>query len=145
METRHSIIPAAYLILEKEDNVLLLKRKNTGYEDGNYSLIAGHVEEGETFTETMLREVTEEAGVTVKKEDLKPFYIAQRKSTDKSERIDVFFTCSHWEGEIKNMEPEKCSELKWFPKHELPNNIIEFIKEVLSTDETQFFGEHNWA
>jgi ADP-ribose pyrophosphatase YjhB (NUDIX family) len=41
-------IPAVYLVLENElEEVLLLKRQNTGYRDGYYSLIAGHVEEKE--------------------------------------------------------------------------------------------------
>jgi hypothetical protein len=39
-KTRHTNIPASYLILMKDNNVLLLRRFNTGYEDGNYSMIA---------------------------------------------------------------------------------------------------------
>ena len=56
MKTRHTNIPASYLVLFDHNKVLLLRRFNTGYEDGNYSLIAGHVEEGETFTKCIIRE-----------------------------------------------------------------------------------------
>lgn len=40
----HSLVPAAYLLLWQDEKVLLLRRYNTSYQDGNYSLIAGHVE-----------------------------------------------------------------------------------------------------
>jgi 8-oxo-dGTP diphosphatase len=43
-------IPASYLFLERDNRILLLRRSNTGYEDGNYSLIAGHVEANESFS-----------------------------------------------------------------------------------------------
>jgi 8-oxo-dGTP pyrophosphatase MutT (NUDIX family) len=38
---------AVYLILLKQDKVLLLQRRHTGFEDGNYSLPTGHLEKGE--------------------------------------------------------------------------------------------------
>ena len=53
---------AVYLLLLREGQVLLLRRHNTGYEDGNYSVIAGHVEPGERITQALVREAAEEAG-----------------------------------------------------------------------------------
>jgi 8-oxo-dGTP pyrophosphatase MutT (NUDIX family) len=52
-----------YLLLEKDGKTLLIRRFNTGYEDGNYGLTAGHAEEKETFREALKREVQEEIGV----------------------------------------------------------------------------------
>ena len=46
----------AYLILEKDGMVLLGLRKNTGYQDGMYSLVAGHIEDNESATTGMCRE-----------------------------------------------------------------------------------------
>ena len=46
---RNTNIPAVYLVLIKDGKVLMLERKNTGYMDGWYSFIAGHVEKGESF------------------------------------------------------------------------------------------------
>ncbi|MFH1669466.1 MAG: NUDIX domain-containing protein [Candidatus Woesearchaeota archaeon] len=60
---RHQNVPASYLTLFKDDKVLLLRRFNTGYEDGNYSMVAGHVDPGETFTQCIIREAKEEAGI----------------------------------------------------------------------------------
>lgn len=43
-DKRFTLRVAAYLILIKKNKVLLLRRFNTGWEDGNYTLISGHLE-----------------------------------------------------------------------------------------------------
>ena len=55
IKERHKIIPASYLVLIKNNKILLQIRFNTGYEDGKYSRVAGHVDKGETFTEAIIR------------------------------------------------------------------------------------------
>ena len=67
---RFKIITAVHLILIENERVLLLRRYNTGYEDGNYSVPAGHVEEDEDVIKAMQREAFEEIGIKIKKEDL---------------------------------------------------------------------------
>ncbi len=52
---RFSLIPEVHLILESNGQLLLLKRANTGYEDGNYSLVAGHIDGNESAREAMVR------------------------------------------------------------------------------------------
>ena len=56
---------AVHLLLVKDDRILLLKRYNTGYEDGNYSVVAGHSDGGEDLKTAMIREGREEAGIEV--------------------------------------------------------------------------------
>jgi len=69
MHQRHSIISAAYLLFFKENRVLLLRRLNTGYQDGSYSVPAGHVEEGESLLRCLIREAKEEVGLSLAAED----------------------------------------------------------------------------
>jgi 8-oxo-dGTP diphosphatase len=78
MKERFKLIPAVYLLLRQDDEVLLLRRANTGYQDGKYSLIAGHLDGDELATEGMIREAKEEAGITIVKEDLKFVHLAHR-------------------------------------------------------------------
>ena len=98
MKEQHKNIPASYLIFLDGTKTLLLKRYNTGYEDGNYSLVAGHVDPGETFTKCMIREAEEEAGVLIDPNNLEVKHVMHRNSKMKenNERIDVFFVVKKW-------------------------------------------------
>ena len=61
---RVKIFVNVHLVLLKEGRILLSLRQNTGYEDGRYGLVSGHLEEGESITQGMKREVKEEIGIT---------------------------------------------------------------------------------
>lgn len=56
---RFKLIPAVYLLLRSKGKILLLRRSNTGYQDGMYSLIAGHLDGDELGTEGLIREAKE--------------------------------------------------------------------------------------
>lgn len=141
---RHQNVPASYLVLIKDNKILLQRRFNTGYEDGKYSMVAGHVDEGENFTEAIIREAKEEAGVELKAEDLKVVHVMHRKSID-SERVDVFFIADKWGGEIKNREPHKCDDLSWFDLNDIPQNAIPYIKQAVDCIKNKiFYSEQGW-
>ena len=106
---RFKLIPEVHLVLLNADRLLMLRRFNTGYEDGNYSLIAGHVDGGETFAQAMVREAFEETGLKLDSRDLKLALTMHRRSDD--ERLSLFFTIEKWVGEPFNREPDKCDDL----------------------------------
>jgi len=144
---RHKIIPASYILLIKDNKVLMQRRFNTGYEDGKYSLPAGHVEKGETFNQAIIRESKEEVGIEINPEHLKIIHVMQRDSGTKenNERIDVFLVAEKWGGEIKNMEPEKCDDLSWFKLDNIPENTIPYVRQAINCIiNKQFFSEHGW-
>ena len=146
-QKRHKNIPASYLVLVNENNeVLLLRRFNTGFKDGMYSLVAGHVDAGENFTTALIREAKEESGVGVNPEDIEVVHVMHRKSdTDGSERIDIFHKVDKWSGEIINCEPEKCDELSWHSLDNLPENIIPYIKVALTAiKDGIMYSEFGW-
>ena len=146
MKERHTLIAASYLLLIREDEILLSRRFNTGYEDGKYSLPAGHVEEGETFTQTVIRESKEEIGVVLKPEDLSVVHVMQRRRPEKAnDRIDVFFLAKKWEGEPENMEPEKCDHIQWFSISDLPIKTIPYIKQAIDCAMNEIsYSEFGW-
>lgn len=135
---------AVYLVLVKENQVLLLKRQNTGFEDGNYGLIAGHVERAESITQAAIREANEESGIRILPGHLNFFHVMHRFSINDRVYLDFFFSAESWEGEITNREPEKCSAFNWFPLSNLPDNIIPYIKNTLQNFlfKSIYFSEH---
>jgi ADP-ribose pyrophosphatase YjhB (NUDIX family) len=120
---------AVHLFLFKEGKILLLRRFNTGYEDGNYSIVAGHSDGNEDVKSAMIREAREEAGIEIKPNNIQFAGVMHRKSDD--ERIDFFFSADSWDGEIVNMEPQKCDDLSWFEIDNLPSNVIPYIKKAI--------------
>ena len=129
MKERFKLITETHLLIIKENKILLLLRENTGYEDGKYSVVAGHVEQNENIKKAMSRESLEEANLIIKEEDLDFVHVMNRKSD--SERISFFFAPKRWEGEPQNMEPDKCSDLSWFPINALPDNMVAYVKKAI--------------
>lgn len=131
---RFKLIPAVYLLLRQDDQVLLLRRANTGYQDGKYSVIAGHLDGDELATEAMAREAKEEAGITVDPKDLQLVHICHRLTRNQAgqERLDLFFEATQWQGEVTNAEPEKCDGLSWFSIDSLPSDMLPLVGRVLN-------------
>lgn len=130
---RFKLIPAVYLLLRRGDEVLLLRRANTGYQDGKYSLVSGHLDGDELATTGIAREAQEEAGITIDPADIKLVHTCHRLTRGQpgQERIDLFFETDKWQGEITNAEPEKCDDLSWYSMHDLPGNMLPLVKNVL--------------
>ena len=146
-ENRFTLRSAAYLLLFRNKKILLLKRKNTGWMDGHYSLPAGHLDGGETIAQTMSREAKEEIGITIEPENLNVVHVMHRKSN--VEYIDFFLTtdtdANAWHGEPFNNEPEKCEELVWFSINELPKNTLPHVRQAIINYQKQvYFSEDNF-
>jgi 8-oxo-dGTP diphosphatase len=139
-------IGTAHLFLVKDNKILLLRRFNTGYEDGKYSVVAGHIDENETARQSMIREAKEEAGIEISPEDLGVAHIMHRKGrTPGNERIDFFFAAKQWTGEPKNLEPHKCDDLRWSELDKLPDNTIPYIKKAVDCFlNNELYSEHGW-
>jgi len=141
---RFKLVPTSHLILIKNNKILLSRRFNTGYEDGNYSVVAGHLDGNETFVHAMVREAKEEAGIEIEPKDLEVIHVMHRKCPTE-ERIDFFIKAKKWKGELKIMEHDKCDDLKWFDLNNLPVNIIPYIKQAIEKIRNNtFYSEHGW-
>ena len=137
---------AVHLLLVRDGQVLLLRRANTGYEDGNFSVIAGHLDGGEEVITAAIREAQEEADITLASDALRVVGVMHRRSND--ERIDFFVEAGVWQGEITNAEPQKCSELTWYPLDALPANVIPYVRHALDryrrSQGALWFDSYGW-
>jgi len=133
---------AVHLFLIRDEMILLLRRFNTGYEDGKYSVIAGHLDGDETVLAAMSREAREEAGIEL--ENARVAGVMHRRARD-GERIDFFVICHEWTGEIENREVEKCDDLRWVPIGALPPNTIPYVAAAISAWRAgEWFSSFGW-
>ena len=124
---RFSLVPAAYVALVRDGEVLLQQRRNTGYMDGHWSFsAAGHVERGESVVAAAVREVQEELGVTVTEADLEPVCTVHRRQNERTggQRVDFYFTVSRWEGEPQAREADRNGGIVWAPLSALPEPLV---------------------
>jgi len=123
---------AVHILMVRDGEVLLLRRFNTGYEDGNFSVPAGHLDGNETVIAAGIREAREETGVDIAPADMHVVQVMHRFAEE--ERIDYFVAVERWSGDISNREPEKCDLLDWFPIDSLPGNMVPYVQ----------FGIESW-
>lgn len=125
-------------MLIKDDKILLSRRFNTGWQDGNYALPSGHLDPNETIVEALLRETKEEVGIEIDSKSIQIVHTMHRMNI----YIDFFFTCMAWTGEPRNMEPEKCDDMSWFSFTELPANMVPSVRYAIKEyQEGRLFSE----
>lgn len=141
---RFKLVVAVHLILIENGKILLLRRYNTGYEDGNYSLVAGHIDGNESVIQAMQREALEEAGIKIKEEALEIAHVMHRKTPER-ESIDYFLTCQKYTGQVQVMEKDKCDELSFYDLNHLPTNVIPYIRQALEYYQNDIpFSLYGW-
>lgn len=138
MTDRFAVVPASYVFLLRHGGhgteVLLQKRRNTGFMDGHWAAAAaGHVEKGETACAAAHREAFEELGVTgIDLEFVTSMQRSGNTGEPIDERIDFFFSSRSWSGEPRIVEPEKCGGIDWYPLTALPDPVVPHELQVLT-------------
>jgi 8-oxo-dGTP pyrophosphatase MutT (NUDIX family) len=132
-----------HLLFFRDDQVLLLRRFQTGYMDGYYSIPAGHLDGDETVRKAGVREAREEIGVQIDPDDMLFAGVFHRRSDD--ERVDFFFHVQKWDGEPVNSEPTKSDDLRWVGMDNLPENTIPYVRQALQNFRSGvLFQEFGW-
>jgi 8-oxo-dGTP diphosphatase len=126
---------ASYVLLMDGNKVLLSRRANTSWRNGEYSLPSGHLEDHEDASVCAIREVKEEVNVDIKNEDLKFAHCCERSTPQEDggpnrTYFDVFFVAKKWSGKIKNNEPDKCDDLLWADINKIPKNTVPMLKKI---------------
>jgi 8-oxo-dGTP diphosphatase len=143
MIERYALPVAAFAVVIEDGKMLLLKRQNSGYRDGFYTLPSGHLDKGETVKEAIVRELAEETGLMTTLDDVDVVHVSH--TIDNREYLLFFGRINAWSGIMQNMEPEKCAELAWFPLHDLPENTIVYIRDILVLIERgEYYSNFGW-
>ncbi len=138
LDSRTLLVAAAYVVLcrpgDHHHEVLLQLRRGTGYMDGHWATLAGHVDPGESVHEAAVREAAEEAGIVVDPADLVPLTVLhrfERSGPAVEQRVDVFFSTTRWQAAPAVREPDKGAAMGWFPLDELPEPTVPHERLVL--------------
>ena len=122
------------VIQNAKDEILLMQRQNTGYMDGCWSLPAGHADDGELPIEACIREMEEEIGITVKKEDISFLHCNAHPAIifglEGKMYVSLTFRIAKYTGEIQNKEPKKCADIRFFPLDNLPKELPPEVAEM---------------
>ena len=117
MKERYRTLSAVMLMLIREKNgveeILLQKRKNTGYMDGYWDCSAsGHVENMESMKMAMKREAKEELLIDIDIKDLEFVSLVHKINGKDTIYYNGYFKTTKWKNEPKIGEPEKNEEIK---------------------------------
>ena len=110
------ICPAVIVAVTDKDRILMSRYRGRAYR--GYALIAGFVEIGETFEETVRREVMEEVGLKVK--NIR-YYKSQPWSFSGT-LLMGFFCELDGEDETITLEEDELSEAGWYHRDEIPED-----------------------
>jgi len=133
-----------HLFFFRQDQILLSRRLNTGYRDGEYSVPAGHLDGGETVIAAAVREAQEEVGVHLQADDI--LFCGVMHRLEDEERVDFFVRVRSWSSEPFNNEPDKCDDLRWAGVTSLPANTVPYVRQALQNYlRGKAFSEFKWV
>jgi 8-oxo-dGTP diphosphatase len=135
---------ASYAVFRKDGKIAFVLRQNTAWMNGYYGLPSGKVDQGESFSQAVIREAKEEVGVDLLPENLTCSLIGNRNDPD-SLWVDAIFTINKWDGELINAEPQIHSELAWLDPQNLPDNIVPSVRHYIDCLEKRIgYTEYGW-
>ena len=120
----HRVIAHTF-IFDAEGHLLLLRRANTGFLDGTYTLPGGHVDKGEAVADAARREVAEETCLEVLA--IEPVIAMPYRSG-----VDFIFEAKRWQGTAAIGEPALCDDLVWAAPTALPEATAPFVEKALA-------------
>ncbi len=140
---------AVYLVGTSREGLLLAKRENTGHMDGLWSLVAGHVDEGESCLDAMIREVQEECGVELIPAELN-LVGAMHHLSEPFDYINFVYSVNLDGKELRNLEPHKCKTLQFHAIDNLPIEMAGYIRDIIhrtlkADNSSAWLCEFGWA
>jgi len=139
------LAPFVTVILKKDNQILLVKRKNVKWFGGYFCCPGGKVDKGETIFQAAVRETQEELGITIDIASSQVIHVCHFKREETFEGLDFYVLASQWNGDPKIMEPEKHDSIEWFAMGNLPDAIMANHKEALEyINKEIFYSESGW-
>lgn len=144
MTARHLV--DVHILLVRDGELLLSKRRSADEFDGRWHLPAGKLEYGEAATAGAAREALEETGVVIDPADLRHLHTAHVVAPGRESRIGLFFVATAWTGTPVNREPDRAHEIRWFALDALPGDIIGYsVAGIRAYLDGTGYSERGWV
>lgn len=108
----HRVVVAALL---GPQGILLCRRNPTAKAyPGKWDLPGGHIEDGESAEQALVRELREELGITVQPAAAEPSFRLRKGDGGHGSLLLQGWAVRDWEGVPYNRAPEEHTEIGWF-------------------------------
>jgi 8-oxo-dGTP diphosphatase len=111
------VLVVAAALIDADGRVLLAERPAGKSMAGLWEFPGGKVEAGERPEASLIRELREELGITVKEECLAPFAFASH-AYEKFHLLMPLYLCRRWEGIV---QPQEGQRVVWVRPREMAN------------------------
>jgi len=125
------------MICDGQGNILVQDRKNPNWPGVTFP--GGHVEPGESFTESVIREVWEETGLIVENPVL--CGIKQFQTKEDARYVVLFYKADRFSGSLRSSDE---GDVFWIPRealtqYTLANDFEEMLQIFESDDLNEFY------
>lgn len=135
--SRKSEIELTNMCLVYDENHILVQEKVGTRHKGGLVFPGGHVEVGESLTDSMIREIKEETGLKIS--NPQPCGFKDWIQEDGSRYIVLLYKTNHFTGKLKSSEEGK---VFWLDRKDIPKaNLIWNMRELLEIFETNNYSE----
>ena len=125
------------MCLVYNDTHILVEEKAGTEHEGGLVFPGGHIEEGESILDSIIREIKEETGLTIKHP--KPCGFKDWIQEDGTRYLVLLYKTNEYEGELKESEEGR---IFWLSREDIPNaNLIWNMRELLEIFESNQYSE----
>jgi|SRR6185369_2973816 len=107
-------------------NVLLIEKTHPEWQRGKYNGVGGRIEEGESDIECMVREMKEEAGLSIPAEQWREIAM-----TAVGDSVEVVFFATKYAGVMTDAVTMTEEQVIWFPADRLPEKVISNLRWLI--------------
>ena len=125
------------MVSDGNGNILVQDRKNPDWPGITFP--GGHVETGESFTDSVIREVFEETGLTIENPVL--CGVKQFQSDEGARYVVFLYRADRWHGELESSSE---GEMFWIPRQKLSEYLTvpdfeDLVRVFESPDLSEFY------
>lgn len=132
-----AIFTTLVMVQDDQGRLLMQDRKDRSWP--GLCFPGGHVEQGESFTESAVREVLEETGLTI--EDPRLCGVKQFQTKENARYVVFFYKASRFSGTLQSSDE---GEVFWLSREELENRVLvedfmDMLRVFVEKDLNEFY------